>query len=75
VAERGDFPAAGAGDFGDEAADAEALEEAADGCPVAGALVGGLVVVLEEALQRGRPEIFNTDQGVQYTSAAFTGRL
>ena len=30
---------------------------------------------LEEALGRGRPEIFNTDQGVQYTSAAFTGRL
>jgi putative transposase len=31
--------------------------------------------VLEEALQQGRPEIFNTDQGVQYTAAAFTGRL
>ena len=31
--------------------------------------------VLEEALQGGRPEIFNTDQGVQYTSSAFTGRL
>ena len=31
--------------------------------------------VLEEALARGRPEIFNTDQGVQFTSAAFTGRL
>jgi putative transposase len=31
--------------------------------------------VLEEALQGGQPEIFNTDQGVQYTSAAFTGRL
>ena len=31
--------------------------------------------VLEEALQRGQPEIFNTDQGVQYTAAAFTGRL
>jgi putative transposase len=30
---------------------------------------------LEEALACGRPEIFNTDQGVQYTSAAFTGRL
>ncbi len=30
---------------------------------------------LEEALGRGRPEIFNTDQGVQYTAAAFTGRL
>jgi putative transposase len=31
---------------------------------------------LEEALERyGRPEIFNTDQGSQFTSAAFTGRL
>jgi putative transposase len=30
---------------------------------------------LEEALSRGRPEVFNTDQGVQYTSSAFTGRL
>jgi putative transposase len=30
---------------------------------------------LEEALSRGRPEVFNTDQGVQFTSAAYTGRL
>jgi len=31
---------------------------------------------LEEALTRfGRPEIFNTDQGSQFTSTAFTGRL
>lgn len=31
---------------------------------------------LEEALQRyGKPEIFNTDQGSQFTSEAFTGRL
>jgi putative transposase len=30
---------------------------------------------LEEALAGGTPEIFNTDQGVQYTAAAFTGRL
>lgn len=30
---------------------------------------------LDEALSRGRPEIFNTDQGVQYTSREFTGRL
>ena len=30
---------------------------------------------LDEALSRGRPEIFNTDQGVQFTSRAFTGRL
>jgi putative transposase len=30
---------------------------------------------LEEALTNGRPEIFNTDQGVQYTAEAFTGRL
>ncbi len=30
---------------------------------------------LEEALRGGKPEIFNTDQGVQYTSNSFTGRL
>jgi putative transposase len=31
---------------------------------------------LEEALERhGKPRIFNTDQGAQFTSAAFTGRL
>jgi putative transposase len=34
------------------------------------------VSALEEALARfGRPEIFNTDQGSQLTSAAFTGTL
>jgi putative transposase len=34
------------------------------------------VEALEEALARfGRPEIFNTDQGSQFTSAAFTGTL
>ena len=26
-------------------------------------------------MARGRPEIFNTDQGVQFTSEAFTSRL
>ena len=30
---------------------------------------------LEEALTHGTPEIFNTDQGVQYTAKAFTDRL
>jgi putative transposase len=30
---------------------------------------------LEEALRGGKPEIFNTDQGVQYTARSFTGRL
>ena len=30
---------------------------------------------LDEALTQGRPEIFNTDQGVQFTSTAFTSRL
>jgi putative transposase len=30
---------------------------------------------LEEALRWGKPEIFNTDQGVQYTARAFTERL
>lgn len=31
--------------------------------------------MLEEALGRGKPEVFNTDQGVQFTASAFTGRL
>jgi putative transposase len=31
--------------------------------------------MLEEALSRGRPEVFNTDQGAQFTAAAWTGRL
>jgi putative transposase len=30
---------------------------------------------LEETLNCKRPEIFNTDQGSQFTSLAFTGRL
>jgi putative transposase len=33
------------------------------------------VTALETALRHGQPEIFNTDQGSQFTSAAFTGRL
>ena len=34
------------------------------------------IEALEEALGRhGKPEIFNTDQGSQFTSEAFTGRL
>jgi putative transposase len=31
--------------------------------------------MLDEALCRGRPEVFNTDQGVQFTADAFAGRL
>ena len=31
--------------------------------------------MLDEVLSRGRPEVFNTDQGVQFTAAAFTDRL
>ena len=31
--------------------------------------------MLEEALAQGRPEVFNTDQGVQFTAQAWTGRL
>ena len=31
--------------------------------------------MLEEALGRGRPEVFNTDRGVQFTAQAWTGRL
>lgn len=30
---------------------------------------------LQQALQHGQPEIFNTDQGVQFTALAFTGLL
>jgi len=30
---------------------------------------------LDEALSRSRPEIFNTDQGAQFTATAYTGRL
>jgi len=30
---------------------------------------------LEEALSQGCPEVFNTDQGVQFTSELYTGRL
>ena len=30
---------------------------------------------LEQALQLGKPDIFNTDQGVQFTARSFTGRL
>ncbi len=37
--------------------------------------VGFCLEALEEALGMGRPEIFNSDQGVQFTSAAFTGAL
>jgi len=33
------------------------------------------LAALERALARGTPEIFNTDQGAQFTSRAFTGRL
>jgi len=31
--------------------------------------------MLDEALGGGQPEVFNTDQGVQFTALAFTGRL
>jgi putative transposase len=33
------------------------------------------LLALERALAQGLPEIFNTDQGVQFTSQAFTSRL
>ena len=33
------------------------------------------LTALEGALQGARPEIFNTDQGAQFTAHAFTGRL
>ena len=31
--------------------------------------------MLEEALSQGRPEVFNSDQGVQFTASAWTTRL
>src|SRR5271168_4595319 len=37
--------------------------------------VGFCLEALEEALGRGCPEVFNTDQGVQFTSEAYTSRL
>jgi transposase InsO family protein len=37
--------------------------------------VGICVEALEEAFSNGKPEVFNTDQGSQFTSAAFTGAL
>jgi putative transposase len=36
---------------------------------------GFCVEALEEALKKGRPDIFNTDQGAQFTSEAFIGLL
>jgi putative transposase len=36
---------------------------------------GFCVDALDAALSRGQPDIFNTDQGVQFTSADFVGRL
>ena len=33
------------------------------------------IAVLDEALENTKPEIFNTDQGSQFTSGDFTGRL
>jgi len=30
---------------------------------------------LKSALEENKPEIFNTDQGVQFTSTAYTNRL
>jgi len=36
---------------------------------------GFCVEALEEALRKGRPEIFNTDQGAQFTGEAFTRML
>jgi len=37
--------------------------------------VGFCLTALEQALSQGVPEVFNTDQGCQFTSQAFTGRL
>lgn len=37
--------------------------------------VGFCLEALDKAIGRGKPGIFNTDHGVQFTSKAFTGRL
>src|SRR3989454_12777115 len=37
--------------------------------------VGFCLEALDEGLERARPEIFNTDQGAQFTSLDFTERL
>jgi len=37
--------------------------------------VGFCVEALKEALRKGRPDVFNTDQGSQFTGEAFTGLL
>ena len=37
--------------------------------------VGFCIEALEEALSQGCPEVFNTDQGVQFTSESFTAKL
>lgn len=34
-----------------------------------------IISALEQALELSKPEIFNTDQGSQFTSLEFTGRL
>lgn len=38
-------------------------------------LDGSCLDMLEEALSRGKPEVFNTDQGVQFTAQVWTSRL
>ena len=41
----------------------------------AGFCVDALVDALKEALGKGKPKVFNTDQGSQFTGEAFTGLL
>jgi len=36
---------------------------------------GSCLEALDESLSRGKPEVFNTDQGSQFTSREYTGRL
>jgi putative transposase len=37
--------------------------------------VGFCLEALDEALRQGCPEVFNTDQGAQFTATSYTGRL
>ncbi len=58
----------GGGDgLGDEARAVVALSNTMD--------VGFCLAALEDALLGGAPGVFNTDQGSQFTSEAFTGRV
>jgi hypothetical protein len=53
VAKRGDFPAAGAGDFGDEAGHVEAFQASSEGGSAAATLVRVTVILVQPAAEVG----------------------